>query len=212
MNYYAQWASAELVGPIIRGQMAAKDDPRWREFGAASPEDYEFWSWRSCGMACLKTLLVEWMGAAPSMMALCNEVLDAGGYQFRDDGGLDGLTYKPFVSYARARWGLEAHVAGHLSVSQLRSAVRDGFSVLASVSPQIRRPHVIPRRRGGHLVLVHQTTPAGVVFNNPSGDLPGNQRNAHVTETDFQRFFAGRGILVRRPPGLHQTLEIGEVL
>lgn len=198
MEYFAQWQSPELVGPIIRKEISAQQDPQWASFGATTPQEYEFWSWRACGMACLKSILAEWHQLQPTMMILCEEVLSAGGYRFRPDGGLDGLTYQPFVEYLKRRWGIAASVLAPLSLPELRRHVAGGDVVLASVSPQIRRPNIAPQRRGGHLVLVHDLDPDGVIFNNPSGDLPSNQQNAYASDGDFGRFFAGRGVLVFR--------------
>lgn len=55
--YYAQWESAALVPDIIGGTLSAADDPLWQRSGAASREEYAFWSWRLCGMACLRMAL-----------------------------------------------------------------------------------------------------------------------------------------------------------
>lgn len=100
--------------------------------------------------------------------------------------------------------------------------------VMASVSYEIRLPDQPATHRGGHLVLVFRAEagegaeenevglgelagPAGatdsdgktaepttrLVFHNPSG-LPGTAEAASVTREQFERFYAGRGILVRR--------------
>lgn len=68
--YYAQWESPDLVPDIIAGTLSAADDPLWQKSGAASPEEYAFWSWRLCGMACLRMALDHWRGSAPPAVTL----------------------------------------------------------------------------------------------------------------------------------------------
>jgi hypothetical protein len=129
---------------------------------------------------------------------LAKELLAAGAYRHREDGGLDGLIYAPFVGYLATAWSIDAEVAAPLSVNDLIQAVGAGTWVIASVSPQIRqRDAATPRQRGGHLVLVHGAGDDGVVFHNPSGDTPATQRSAGVTRDRFSSFFAGRGIIIR---------------
>ncbi|MFF9481834.1 hypothetical protein [Streptomyces sp. NPDC014733] len=84
--YHAQGASAELVPAIIRREISAAEDPLWRAYGADSPEEYAWWSWRLCGIACLRMALDHWRdeaegGMAPTAMALAEERLRAGGYR-----------------------------------------------------------------------------------------------------------------------------------
>jgi hypothetical protein len=190
--YFSQWESVELVGSIIRGEMSAGDDPRWRESGAESPEEYAFWSWRVCGMACLRSILAV-RGIRATTVGLAKEVLAAGGY-VRRDGGLDGLIYAPFVEYLRTRWELEATVRPQLDIDELGALVDRGECVMASVNPRIRRPSDRPERKGGHLVLVHGVAGDSFVLHNPSGDAEESQAYARVSFDDFGFFFAERGI------------------
>jgi hypothetical protein len=193
--YFSQWESAELVGNIIRGEISAEDDPRWRESGAQSPEEYAFWSWRVCGMACLRSILAV-RGTSATSVGLGKEVLAAGGYVRRHDG-LDGLIYAPFVEYLRTRWQLEAAVRPHLGLDELVDLVDRGEWVMASVNPRIRRPRERPERKGGHLVLVHGVAGRSFVLHNPSGDTEESQGYARVAFDDFQFFFGNRGISIK---------------
>lgn len=54
--FHAQFASPELVDAIVRGRLRASADPRWRESGADSAQEYELWAGAGCGMACLAPL------------------------------------------------------------------------------------------------------------------------------------------------------------
>jgi hypothetical protein len=56
MPYHSQFASPELVGPVVFGNMDAQDDPRWADSGASTKVEYGRWAWNLCGMACLKSI------------------------------------------------------------------------------------------------------------------------------------------------------------
>ncbi|MFC4082237.1 C39 family peptidase [Amycolatopsis samaneae] len=195
--YFAQWESPELVTAIVTGEISAAADPAWASSGADSPEEYEFWGRRVCGMACLKMLLVHYGLGAHRTMDLAREVTEYGGYVRRADG-VDGLIYAPFVRYVRERFGLSAESAPKLPVSAIHDAVGEGTLVMASVHQSIRDPGAVPPRTGGHLVLVVGTSGDGFVIHNPSGHSGRSQAFAEVREDDFRRFYAERGILVRR--------------
>jgi hypothetical protein len=200
------------VRAILDGRLAARHDPRWAASGAADPVEYEFWSWRCCGMACLRSMLLARSGTAPGTVTLARETLDAGGYRLRrEPEGVDGLFYAPFVDYVAHRWGITATVEGHLPVEELWARVDAGAWVMASVHPGIRRPHQAPPSQGGHLVLVHGVR-AGpqLVFHNPSGDTAATQADVALPLGDFARFFAGRGVALPAAtpsPGRTSTLE-----
>ena len=192
--YFSQWESASLVGPIIRGEISAEEDPLWRDSGARTPEEYAFWSWRVCGMACLRSILLSRKGVHMTSLGLGKEVLAAGGYVRRTDG-LDGLIYAPFVDYVRKRWDLESTSRPRLELDELVSLVGRDKWVMASVSHRIRRPADRPDRVGGHLVLVHGVAEDSLILHNPSGDTKESQASARITQEDFAHFYAGRGIV-----------------
>lgn len=197
--YYAQWESAELVREIVGGALDAADDPRWGQSGAATPEEYGWWSWRLCGVACLRMALDFWWGLAPPALVLARECEAAGAY-VREGDGLRGLIHVPFATHVRERWGLAAE-ARELAPGEIAAEVAAGRLPMLSVHPSIREPEgPEPVRRGGHLVLAVGATSTALVIHNPSGFPGGSQSFAHVPWRDFGRFFAGRGIVLG-PPG-----------
>ncbi|MFI1400680.1 C39 family peptidase [Streptomyces sp. NPDC020681] len=197
--YYAQWASARLVPEIVSRRMPATEDPLWREYGASTAEEYEWWSWRLCGMACLRMALGHWGHAVPSAMELARECVDAGAYVQRGDG-LDGLIYAPFAAYARQRWGLAADVRPELPAAEITKHLADGRLAIISVHPSIRHLDPAPPRKGGHLVLAVGATDDELLIHNPSGFPDHSQEFARVPWTELERFYAGRGILLGRSP------------
>lgn len=194
--YYSQWETPELVPDILAGTMLAADDPLWERSGAASPDDYEYWSWRLCGVACLRMALDHWWGVAPPAVRLAEECLDAGAYVRHPDGRLDGLVHAPFAAYVRRRWGLPAEARSPLPAEELAGHLEQGRLVMLSVHPSIRTLDPIPPRLGGHLVLAVGATEDALVIHNPSGFPDGSQRFAQVPWDDLPRFYAGRGIVL----------------
>ncbi|MBV6698190.1 C39 family peptidase [Kitasatospora aureofaciens] len=204
--YYSQWESAELVRAIIDGELNAAEDPRWGQSGAATPEEYAWWSWRLCGVACLRMALDYWWGLAPTALALAEECVAAGAY-VRDGDSLRGLIHTPFAAYVRQRWGLAAQ-ARELTPEELAAEVAGGRLAMVSVHPSIRDPEgPEPVRRGGHLVLAVGATSTALVIHNPSGFPGGSQAFAHVPWRSFGPFYAGRGIVLG-PPGTGERVTV----
>jgi len=195
--YYSQWESPDLVGRIVRGATSAAADPRWAESGARSPQEYEYWSGRVCGLACLKMILAHRRVQVPSTMDLVEQALAWGAY-VPDGDRVAGLIYRPFADWVAHSYRIAAQVAAELPVPAIAEVASPETPVIASVHHSIRLPDASPPSRGGHLVLVTGADDEHVRFHNPSG-LPGlSQQDALVKLPDFARFFAGRGLIIHR--------------
>jgi hypothetical protein len=189
---HTQFATPELVGAIVEGGLDPADDPGWADSGADSLAEYARWAGHLCGMTCLRMAL----GAdAPSLFALRDGALTYGAYTEEADGAIRGLVYAPFAKYVSEVHGRQATVHRHLDVARIPALLEAGRTVLASVHYGIRHPERPAPGRGGHLVLVTARTGdgAGVHFHNPSGTDAGT-RAAVLPLTEFERFFAGRGV------------------
>lgn len=196
--YHSQWATPEGGLAVIERGADPCDDPRWREAGFEDEAAYRFWSWRVCGLACLQSVLAHWRGGAPSLRVLRDGALVAGAYRVRADGsGIDGLIYAPFAAWVARDFGLHVTVHPRWTLNELVANVSERSMVIASVSPAIRDVRVTPAERGGHLVLVHGHDAGGLWLHNPSGGS-GTQADVHVACGDFERFFAGRGMVIGR--------------
>lgn len=204
--YVSQWGDTACnVAVIERGEdPSALHD--WRADGYLSAADYCFWSRQTCGLACLQMILAScptrW-ARPPRKAALLADAVAHGVLVPQDDGSVLGLIYAPFVQWVDEAFGLAAVPMPDLPMETLLHAVSSGaWLAMASVSWEIRTPDEEPTHTGGHLVLVydaHEGQAGGkVVFHNPSG-LPGSAEGVRMDARRFGRFFAGRGILVRRP-------------
>ncbi|MFT4081076.1 MAG: C39 family peptidase [Nocardioides sp.] len=201
-----QFASPELIEAIVYAGHDAGDDPRWRESGARDRAHYGFWASRSCGIVCLQMVLEHHGRPVPLLVDAAEAALAAGCYRPRPDGGLDGLLYQPFVEHTRDRYGLDVTVETSLTLDGITAALGSGRLVVASVHPSLRRPEQPAAGRGGHLVLVtgieneQGSTAAAVLHvNNPSGHRESSRR-AVLCWTEFELFFARRGMTVPARP------------
>jgi hypothetical protein len=193
----SQWPTLELIGPIAYRQLNPSDDPRWRESGARSAEEYDEWSRHLCGLACLQMVLGHRDGSTPPLFDLLHESLVFGCYT-RVNGTIKGLIYRPFVEYVRARHALSAQVFTCFDRASLTGYLSSGRLALVSVHREIRNPQSPAPGRGGHLVLLtgYDRDRDLVRFNNPSGHHADSRHDVLLSYETFDRFCAQRGIAV----------------
>ena len=196
--YFSQWDSAELAPGFISREVRIEDDPLWRASGAGSVAEYAKWAHHVCGMACLKMILAARNATVHPTIDLARTAVEFGGYVI-EDGTIRGLIYAPFVTMLKSRFGIQAEIVTGIRAADLASLVRPGSLFIASVHPSIRWLQGPPPKKGGHLVLITEAGPEGVVFHNPSGHTEAAQRDVAVANPEFETFFAGRGVLVRPP-------------
>lgn len=191
--WVTQYASPSLIASIAYGGHPKTDDPRWADSGAPDLDTYGYWCSRWCGMACLRMALIARDGDAPSLYELVIGSLEYGAYIEEADGSVTGMIYRPFAGYVADKHGLRADVITGLDATRLRAELDSGRLVIASVSPEIRRPDREPPAVGGHLVLVTGCSAGMVTFLNPSGHTR-EAGVATVREEVFDRFAAHRGL------------------
>lgn len=188
-----QFASPDLVAPIVYEGFDRAADPAWRTSGAATLDDYARWCGHLCGLTCFRMALGP---SAPPLFELRDGALKYGAYT-EVDGVIKGMIYAPFAEYARDAFGVEAEVHRHLSVAEIGALLDEGRQVIASVHFEIRRPHLPSPGRGGHLVLLTGRTADGRLhFHNPSG-IDAATRTVALSADEFEPFFAGRGVSLR---------------
>ncbi|WP_053228399.1 C39 family peptidase [Spirochaeta cellobiosiphila] len=196
--FYSQWISSELVGDIVTGSFDPINDPLWQLSGADTPADYDFWAKNICGMACLKMVLDYWQIDSDPLIPMAKECASYGGYKIQADH-VDGLYYVPFTQYVQERFQISSHSLSPLSTEQIVEETLKGNLLITSVHCTIREASpTYEGSRGGHLVLITgvDTSQQCFYINNPSGISVETQRNFKIPFDIFERYFAGRGILL----------------
>jgi hypothetical protein len=196
--YHSQWGSPEWVGRIVENKADPCDDPSWSRSGFPTPEDYRFWAKRLCGLACLESALDYWGIAHGTRAELLDAALRHGVYRVREDGGVDGLIYRPFAAWVEAEFGVCVEVMTDEAIENTAARLSAETLAIVSVSPEIRWPERPSERRGGHLILLHGRSDGGVWFHNPSG-VPPYQADAWLSCESVARFHARRGMVLTRP-------------
>lgn len=192
--YFSQWESAEIVPALLAGEISAAEDPAWARSGAATPQEYEFWSWRTCGIACLRMVLAHRDGSAPPAMTVKDDCVAEGAYVV-EGTSVQGLIYAPFARYTKRKWDLAAEVVTAISLTEVGDLVRRVKPVMISVHPSVREPAGAAGGRGGHLVLAVGASPNGLLLHNPSGLPDKSQKFAFVQYDVLDRYYAGRGVV-----------------
>lgn len=206
--YFAQWESPELIAQFILNPPAVATDPRWAQSGAKDLEEYVRWSSHLCGMACLKMILAAKRRRVYPLFDLKRRALRAKAYiEIPDPTGaptseIKGLIYAPFVAMIETEFGLQGEVITGITAQDIPELMKRADYFVASVHPGIRTPNEVPPKRGGHLVLITRVVQAKkdtqyrLIFHNPSGLSQCTQVDVNFTIDQFERFFAGRGVLV----------------
>ncbi len=200
--YFCQFMSAGLVEKYINDKPSLATDPKWRESGAQTIEEYQMWTWSDCGIACFKMILnvISKDHKSPTIIELAKGAKQFGA--FEDDPKMpSGLHYKEFCTYVSSEFGLSAKPEPTLGLQRIKYEISIGNYVISSVNPSIRNPESpTPVTRGGHLVLVVGYNENGIYIHNPSGYQSNNSQNrASVTYAQFRKFFSGRGIVIKKP-------------
>lgn len=196
--YFSQWSDPAFVRTIVEDGADPCSDPTWTSHGFPDEDTYRFWATKVCGLACLQSALTYWRLPVPSRWELVGEALDHGAYEVRADGSVRGLTYAPFLEMTERRFRVTGRVVVDVSLDEFLAGITPDDLAVASVSPEIRHPVGTPRLDGGHLVLVVGVDDDAVEFHNPSG-VPPYQASARLSRRRFERFFARRGFVMRRP-------------
>lgn len=195
--YFSQWESAELAGEILAQKISATEDPKWQNSGAESREEYAEWSWNACGMSCLKMILAHRQGITIPLVTLAKQCLGYGGYQ-EPLKTSPGLFYKPFCTFVKHEYGLEARASSALTFAEILYTLSKKGYVIASVNAEIHNPQNKPIKTGGHLVLIigYNKEKKTLIFHNPSGRNQLSQENVELSYQQFKKFFAYKGITV----------------
>ena len=204
LPYAAQVASPDLAARIFVDGMDPALDPRWRESGADSPQEYAYWTGRACGVACVKMCVEAFGGPDLPLVEWAHRGVALGGYlsEPRPDGSQAerGWLHSALADLMRAE-GLQAEPRP-LAVEDYPALIAAGSLVIASVSYEIGTQLPVTRR-GGHLVVVYglelqNGQVSTLILNNPSGRTADMQAGARIPAMRFAQGYTGRAIVVRR--------------
>jgi hypothetical protein len=212
--YYSQFESPELVEDIITGKMPAKNDPRWAESGAETPEEYESFAWQICGMACLKMILAGLFKMEDHPLAiLAKEAKRFGVYRSNSNpnahDNLDGMFHRPMIKYLK-KFNFNGNLLRHVGRNSIAYHINNNHFVIASVHHYIRDDNPPPNGKSGHLVLVlgfviKAGKVAGFIINNPSGfKSNSSQEHFFVPMKNWKKCFSGNVITIRYPHALFE--------
>lgn len=205
IRYCCQFASPELVKDILEKKILARDDPRWEEFGFLTQEEYEFWCWRACGIACIKMVIETVSIVEIKINNLVKKVLDLGGYIIYNKNGQfvdKGWYYKPLINLAK-EYNLKGKSFSYLTVQNICVEILKNHFVIASVDPNIIRydKKEFTDKKGGHLVLIFgfkwkNKGCVGFYLHNSSGKRQETRENVFMPMEIFKRAFANKGFSI----------------
>ncbi len=180
------------------------------QFGAKDAEEFSFWAWRNCGIACVKMILdVKKKASKKSIMELTREGIDLGGYilyegkKFVDKGwfhhALVALLNKYDTSAVTKKWQ---------SIESVAQDILDNKLVILSVLVPGRR-HITEDgsfrlkpggKLGGHLLLatgvkMFKKQVLGVYVHDPRG-LEKYQKDTFIPAKVFKKIFTNRTVVV----------------
>jgi hypothetical protein len=200
--YYAQVASPELARAIFDEGFDARLDPRWKESGAETAEEYAYWSGRACGPACVKMAVEALGGEGRSLMDWIRAGLARQGYLVEKDPLGDpvevGWLHRALAELIQEA-GFQAAPQA-VGLDDFPGYLKEGCLLIASVSYEVGQDSQPVTRKGGHLVMVigaglRGDTLEEVVINNPSGRSEALRAAACIPVGRFRAGYSGRCIV-----------------
>lgn len=196
--YYCQFASPDLSKDILEGKINTINDPNLSIFGFNSNEEAAYWSWRICGICCLKMVL-NYYNQNVSIAELTKKGISLGGYDVESD---KGWYHVPLCNLARS-YGLECLNFNYVKPANIANKIRNHQFVIASVNPEIIRGdnEIGSLEKGGHFVLItgvrlkdHKIN--GFYIHNPSGDTIKSRQDAYIKIDRFLAAYSMRSIIL----------------
>ncbi len=182
------------------------------EFGAKDADEFSFWAWRNCGIACVKMIL-EVRGKANdrSIMDLTREGIELGGYILYEGNTFvdKGWFHHSLVSLLK-KYGVMAQTRKWQTIESVATDILNDKLVILSVSVPGRRSIAedgsFRLKAGGtvtgHLLLATgvrmvKKHVVGIVVHDPRG-LENYQQDTFIPATVFKKIFTNRTIVVEK--------------
>lgn len=198
--YECQFATPALVADILDKKISAENDLNWNTFGYKDRKEYAYWSWRICGIACLKMIFDYYnVNRGKSIAELTRECVELGGYEVETDRG---WFFKPMLAQI-TKAGLNGFIGTHFGVNLISNLILNKKFFIASVNPCMVRfdKDIINKKPGGHLAVVigfrmQNKKIDGFFLNNPSGKSNETRVKAFIPIDIFTSAYSNRGIAI----------------
>ncbi len=164
-----------------------------KRFGTSDLEEYSFWSWRSCGVANVVSILKTFNKYDGTLFDLVSELKTKEGYLFQDHYGNKDLGWKHFTLINTLEsYGFKSKLLKRVTPYRVLLEILGGKVVIASVKSNLRF-------EGSHMIIVKgfSKTKKGLVLNIFSSyNLDGLGGNTTMPFKEFRRDFLRKGISV----------------
>ena len=180
-----------------------------KEFGAKNAEEFTFWAWRDCGIACVKMILDSHHKAeGKTMMDLTNEGINLGGYiLYEDDVFVDKGWFHHSLVKLLDQYGVSSEMKRWQSIESVAKDVLENKHVIVSVTVPGRRSIEEDGsfnlksggKTGGHLLLATGVKMTGQVveglYAHDPRALPNYQAHTFIPTEKFNEIFSSRTIV-----------------
>lgn len=161
-----------------------------RRFGARFIQEFSYWGWKACAIACVMMVLKAENLYEGSLFGLVSECLLINGYAFKNLRGRKNIGWKheSLCRLMTAR-GLSAKTFRNKSVNHLAAMLKKGFYVIASVRS----------KTGSHMVLLtgfRIELSGSIFFFNDPLIYGGGGEKKELKMNEFADIFLGGGIEV----------------
>jgi len=182
------------INMIVEKYGEIRDGEAAKRFGARNLAEYSYWSWRSCGIANVATIMrAENVFEGESLFDLVQEGLEKRGYAYRNKWGRTdvGWKHEVLVGMLEER-GLKSRRRSGVGSKELMATVGRGNYVIASVKSET----------GGHMILVKGVVKIDgncmLLVDDPYAIAPDSGRNVWVDEEYLEQNYLGTIIEVKQ--------------
>jgi|GEM_PF-1811372 len=182
------------VNMIVEKYGEIRDEEAAKRFGARNLAEYSYWSWRSCGIANVATIMrAENVSKGESLFDLVQEGLQRRGYAYRNKWGRTdvGWKHEVLVGMLEER-GLESRRRSGVGSKELIATVGRGDYAIASVKSET----------GGHMILIKGVVKIDgncmLLIDDPYAIAPDSGRNTWVDEGYLEQNYLGTIIEVKQ--------------
>lgn len=157
-----------------------------RRFGARFIQEFSYWGWKSCAIACVMMVLEAEGLYEGNIFDLVSECLLINGYAFKNLRGRKNIGWKhdSLCCLMEVR-GLNARAFRSKSTKEILAMLEDGSYVIASIRS----------KTGGHMILLTGLSGNDFLFNDPFV-YGGGGESKKIDMNEFDKIFLGGGITI----------------